>query len=171
MKKIFYETVMLKSSYKPVKYRNGITVASYDMKTITSESDEKNSNSQEEVVSCRQIAYTGKPNAQTIYADIINDIDSRAKNDIYNGFSYNNKPVYLSLENQQNFSAAYTLAKITDMAEPVTLRISFANYLTFTKITDLENFINTYTRYINDTLKKYWTMKENINQNYYEFIY
>lgn len=167
MKKQFIKSVGLESSYSTIKLKNGVLIVSYGKEVLVNEEQAQDA-SDENVVCFYQTVYRGKPSVSTIIKDICDDIDVRAKDEIQNGFVYDDIPVYLSVENQLNFSSAYNTAKITNMLEPITLRVSTNNYITFTDIKRIENFINSYTRYISNTLQKYWKIKESIQKDNYE---
>ena len=169
MKKQFIKSVGLESSYSPIKKRNGTIVVSYG-KELLSEEGQSNDESDEKVVCFYQTTYRGKPSMSTIIKDILEDIDLRAQEEIRNGFVYNEKPVYLSVENQLNFSAAYNLAKTSNMLEPITLRVSTNNYITFTDIKSIEQFVSSCTRYINNILQNFWQIKEGIREEDYEIL-
>ena len=141
MKKQFIKSVGLESSYSTIKLKNGVLIVSYGKEVLANEEQEQDA-SDENVVCFYQTVYRGKPSVSTIIKDICDDIDARAKDEIQNGFVYEDIPVYLSVENQLNFSSAYNTAKITNMLEPIKLRVSTNNYITFTDIKRIENFIN-----------------------------
>ena len=48
----------------------------------------------------------GKPSFEAVKAAILNDIDERVKAQIIGGLTWNEKPVWLSVENQINFTTA-----------------------------------------------------------------
>lgn len=166
MKKQFIKSVGLESSYSPIKKRNGTIVVSYG-KELLSDEGQSNDESDEKVVCFYQTAYLGKPSVSTIIKDICDDIDTRAKDEIQNGFVYEDIPVYLSVENQLNFSSAYSIASIGDTFAPITLRLSTDNYKTFNSLDELRMFIVEYTEYIQSILKKYWSIKDKLNTNDY----
>lgn len=166
MKKQFIKSVGLESSYSPIKKRNGTIVVSYGKELLSNEG-QLNDESDEKVVCFYQTSYRGKPSMSTIIKDILEDIDLRAQEEIRNGFFYNEKPVYLSVENQLNFSAAYNLASFGDTFSPITLRLSTDTYYTFSSIEELRMFVVEYTKYIQTVLQKYWSLKETVNNNDY----
>lgn len=166
MKKQFIKSVGLESSYSPIKKRNGTIVVSYGKELLSNEG-QSNDESYEKVVCFYQTAYRGKPSVSTIIKDICDDIDTRAKDEIQNGFVYEDIPVYLSVENQLNFSSAYSIASIGDTFSPITLRLSTDNYKTFNSLDEMRMFIVEYTEYIQSILKKYWSIKDKLNTNDY----
>lgn len=166
MKKQFIKSVGLESSYSTIKLKNGVVIVSYGKEVLVNEEQAQDA-SDENVVCFYQTVYRGKPSVSTIIKDIRDDIDTRAKDEIQNGFVYEDIPVYLSVENQLNFSSAYNIASIRDTFAPITLRLSTDNYKTFNSLDELRMFIVEYTEYIQSTLKKYWSIKDKLNTNDY----
>lgn len=166
MKKQFIKSVGLESSYSTIKLKNGVLIVSYGKEALVNEEQAQDA-SDENVVCFYQTVYRGKPSVSTIIKDICDDIDTRAKDEIQNGFVYEDIPVYLSVENQLNFSSAYSIASIGYTFAPITLRLSTDNYKTFNSLDELRMFIIEYTEYIQYVLKKYWSIKDKLNTNDY----
>lgn len=91
---------------------------------------------------------------------------------ILNGFRWNDKPVYLSTENQFNFKAAYDLAVQTNGSNlPITFKLGEDNsipvYHTFTTIEELADFYTKATAYIQQCLSEGWTKKDSFDWSLY----
>jgi hypothetical protein len=105
--------------------------------------------------------------------DIITDIDENTKNDIIHNFKWNGNPVWLSIENQNNFAAAEHIAATTgdnlphkekigedDNGEPI--------YYTFETTQELTDFVNAFQTYINNCRQRGWNLKDSINWDDYK---
>ena len=117
---------------------------------------------------------TNDVSLKTIHDVITNHYNSLCDKEILNGLSYQGSPVWLSDENQRNYSTAYILTFIamtlgqeldfpvfklgTDI-EPV--------YITFEDFIEFSTFINLCFSHIKTTLNKYWEIKNNINIHNY----
>lgn len=110
--------------------------------------------------------YDHKPTVREIKTDISNFVNAETDAKILNGFTWNSKPVYLSTENQQNFKAAYDLARDTNGATlPVKFKLgedADANpvYHTFTKFEPLADFVTKATAFVIETLNEGWQKKD-----------
>lgn len=110
--------------------------------------------------------YDHKPSLREIKQDISDLINTETDAKILTGFTWNSKPVYLSTENQQNFKAAYDLARDTDGATlPVKFKLGEdedANpvYHTFTKFEPLADFVKKATAFVIETLNEGWKKKD-----------
>jgi len=103
---------------------------------------------------------------------IINDINSQTDYKILTGLVWNDKPVWLSKENQFNFSEGERKAKDNPSILPVTYKIgqdSDGNpvYHTFTTVEDIVGFYDTCFAYINQCLNEGWQRKDNIDWSLY----
>ncbi|MGN0235842.1 MAG: hypothetical protein ACI4BD_05990 [Paludibacteraceae bacterium] len=166
MKKQFIKSVGLDSSYSHIKKKNGVVIVSYGKESVV-DTESENDTSNEDVVGFYQTSYRGVPSVSTILKDITEDINSRAQHEILYGFCYEGVPVYLSVENQLNFSSAYNGALLNDTYSPITLRLSTDNYKTFDSIDELKMFVLEYTKYIQSVLQKYWEIKDAIEKEDY----
>lgn len=91
---------------------------------------------------------------------------------ILNGFVWNEKPVYLSTENQFNFKAAYDLAVQTKgKSLPVTFKLGEQDgapvYHTFEELTEFTDFYTKAVAYINQTLAEGWQKKDGFDWSLY----
>ena len=98
---------------------------------------------------------------------ILNDINSRVKTAIISGFVWNEKPVWLSEENQLNFSQAVV---------PATLKIGEQQdgtpiYETFDTKTDLKAFNEACTLWKQQCLSEGYSEKDAIDWTPYEALF
>ena len=98
---------------------------------------------------------------------ILNDINSRVKSAIISGFVWNEKPVWLSEENQLNFSQAVV---------PATLKIGEQEdgtpiYETFDTKTDLKAFNEACTLWKQQCLSEGYNEKDAIDWTPYEALF
>ena len=98
---------------------------------------------------------------------ILNDINSRVKTAIISGFVWNEKPVWLSEENQLNFSQAVV---------PATLKIGEQQdgtpiYETFDTKTDLKAFNEACTLWKQQCLSEGYSEKDSIDWTPYEALF
>lgn len=107
---------------------------------------------------------------------IIDDINARTDEKILTGFIWNEKPVYLSSENQFNFKAAYDLAVQTQgQTLPVTFKLGEKDgepvYYEFTNMAEFTDFYIQAISFINNCLKEGWREKDSIDfEPYKEFF-
>ena len=101
----------------------------------------------------------GRPSFEQVKAAIIADINERVKAKIIGGFVWNNKPVWLSEENQMNFAQAVV---------PVTFKIGEdANgdpiYQEFATKTELKAFVEACVQWKQQCLSDGWTEKDSMD--------
>ena len=98
---------------------------------------------------------------------ILNDINSRVKTAIISGFVWNEKPVWLSEENQLNFSQAVVPAtlKIGEQADGTPI------YETFDTKTDLKAFNEACTLWKQQCLSEGYNEKDAIDWTPYEALF
>ena len=98
---------------------------------------------------------------------ILNDINSRVKTSIISGFVWNEKPVWLSEENQLNFSQAVVPAtlKIGEQADGTPI------YETFDTKTDLKAFNEACTLWKQQCLSEGYNEKDAIDWTPYEALF
>ena len=108
----------------------------------------------------------GKATAEDIIAAIASDIDTRTDAKILTGFVWEGKSVWLSAENQRNFSEAQRVAMMTEGASlPVTFKIGedaqhAPVYHAFTTVEELTGFFLQGVAFINTTLNEGWREKD-----------
>lgn len=163
MNKVFGEITL----YAPIRIHGKRTIVSYDFQEV---GDGVNATWNELYYSQREKVY---PAFEKVKNDIIADINAKTDEKILSGFVWNNKPVWLSSENQFNFKAAYDLAVQTKgKSLPVKFKLGESDgepvYHTFD---DMEEFTDFYTKaiaYINKCLNEGWELKDSIDWSEYE---
>lgn len=106
----------------------------------------------------------GKPSFEQVKAAILADINEKVKAKIIGGFVWNEKPVWLSEENQMNFAQAVV---------PVTFKIGEQSdgtpiYQEFSTKSELKNFVDACVSYKQQCLTDGWTEKDSIDWTPYE---
>lgn len=108
----------------------------------------------------------GKATAEDIIRAITEDIDAQTDEKILSGFVWNGKNVWLSAENQRNFSEGQRAAMITNGASlPVTFKIGedaqrSPVYHEFTTVEELTAFYLEGVAFINQCLVDGWREKD-----------
>ena len=106
----------------------------------------------------------GRPSFEQAKAAIIADINEKVKAKIIGGFVWNEKPVWLSEENQMNFAQAVVPVtfKIGEQADGTPI------YQEFATKTDLKNFVEACVQWKQQCLADGWTEKDGIDWTPYE---
>ena len=105
---------------------------------------------------------------------ILADINSQTDKKILTGFVWQEKPVWLSSENQFNFKTAYDLAVQTQgQSLPVKFKLgeneeSEPVYHTFEDMVEFTDFYTQAIAFINQCLNEGWERKDSINWSLYE---
>lgn len=125
-----------------------------------------------------EIYFYKKPHPVVIFDDIkyaiLSDINAQTDQKILSGFVWNNKPVWLSSENQFNFKAAYDLAVQTGgQSLPVKFKIGENEegepiYHTFEDMAEFTDFYTKAIAFINQCLNEGWERKDAINWDDYK---
>ena len=107
---------------------------------------------------------------------ILEDINSQTDHKILIGFVWNNIHVYLSIENQRNFSEAYHMAQSSSSILPITFKLGEDEneepvYYTFTTVEELTSFYTQAFAYINQCLNEGWQRKDAIDWEPYKALY
>ena len=108
---------------------------------------------------------------------IIDGIDAQTDERILSGFAWNDKPVWLSSENQFNFKAAYDVAVQSEGASlPVKFKLGedadgHPVYHTFTALSAFTDFYTRAIAYINQCLNEGWAEKDGIDWAPYEALF
>jgi len=115
-----------------------------------------------------QKEFNGQPPLIDIKEFIFENLNSKCDEAILNGLLYNNKSVWLSNENQQNYMRDLNLAVITGGGNlPLVYKLS-DEYVTISNINDLQSFNIIISNHINNTLLSYWYLKDNFDFNKYK---
>lgn len=125
----------------------------------------------------------GKPNLEAVKKAVIADINAQTDEKILNGFPWailhgehagETVSVWLSEENQRNFSEAQRVAVMTDGANlPLQVKVSegadgMPVYDSFETIQEITNFYLAGVQFINATLQAGWAEKDAIDWAPYE---
>ncbi len=111
---------------------------------------------------------------QDIKDAIIADINAQTEEKILTGFVWQEKPVWLSSENQFNFKAAYDLAMQTKgKSLPMKFKLGENTdgepvYHTFEDLSEITDFYTKAIVYINQCLNEGWERKDAIDWSDYE---
>ena len=117
---------------------------------------------------------TSKPTIEQVKKAVLDDINKQTDEKILTGFVWNDMPVYLSDENQRNFSEAQRIAMIMpDAILPVTFKLGEQAdetpiYYEFTTSEELTGFYLQAVAFINQTLAEGWQRKDGIDWAPYE---
>lgn len=111
------------------------------------------------------------PTIEDIQTIINNSINDEVSKVIFSGLKIDNNIVYLSLENQLNYKAAYDLAYQTNGKNlPVTFKFGENYYKSFSTIEELEKFYIAVRTHIDSAVKAGWEKKEAIDYNKYKAL-
>ena len=158
----------LKQCYVPVRETYSQTIVSYSM---TPEPDGVHATWHEVYFNKKQVA---KPSFEQIKDAVINDIDAHTDTQILNGYQFtpdgeeNPITVWLSKENQMNFSEAHRLQIV-----PVKFKLNETEdkqpiYHTFETFEELNRFYIGGVAYINQCLNEGWIQKDSIDWDQYK---
>lgn len=116
------------------------------------------------------------PNFEDLKKAILEDINKDTDYKILTGFVWNNIHVYLSIENQRNFSEAYHMAQSSSSILPITFKLGENEdgepvYHTFSTSYELSDFYTKAFAYINQCLNEGWQRKDAINWEPYKALY
>ncbi len=111
----------------------------------------------------------------SVKAAILGDINSKTDGKILSGFVWNGISVWLSAENQRNFSEAQRVAE-TAAALPIKFKLGEDEegnpvYHTFETAEDLNDFYLKAFAYINQCLTEGWAEKDAIDWTPYEALF
>lgn len=114
---------------------------------------------------------------QTVKDAIIADINAVTDEKILSGFVWNDKPVWLSEENQRNFSEAQRVAMmVPEQILPVTFKLGEQAdgtpvYHEFQNAEELTAFYLQSVAYINQQLQQGWQEKDAIDWSPYDALF
>lgn len=151
------------AQYAPVREEPRRTVAAYGMQP---EADGTNATWHEV---CFYHKRDGKPTLESIKKAITADIDARTTDRIRSTFTWNQKPVWLSIENQMDWKAAYDRALQSDGANlPLKFKLGEQPdgtpvYHTFTSVNAFGDFHAAYLQHIQQCLADGYAEKDGID--------
>ena len=114
-----------------------------------------------------------KPSLQEIKDIVLNWYNSEIDNTILSGFTWRDIPVWLSMENQFNYKAAYDIAFQSEGEILPTFKLGSTEnpvYYKFERFEDLKDFYVKSLAYVTETLNKGWKMKDTIDWSAYSAI-
>lgn len=117
--------------------------------------------------------FIGKPSEDMIRSTIINYFNKKCDTEILCGHKLEDDTlVWLSDENQKNFSTAWSIAQLTKgLNLPVTYKFGTDKepvYKTFNTVEDLDGFILPAFAHIKSVLDKYWKIKDDVDWGRYK---
>ena len=111
-----------------------------------------------------------KPSLSEVKEVILAWYNAAIDNQILSGFVWKDMPVWLSMENQFNYKAAYDIAVQSNGKVLPTFKFGTTEnpvYHEFTDMEDLQDFYLEEMTYVNETLAKGWAEKDAINWEEY----
>ena len=115
-----------------------------------------------------------KPSINEIKTLIFDEIDAKTKKDILSGFVWNGYNVWLSSENQKNYSDWYNLVKDNDKVLPLTAKFSKNKktiYYEFSSFDEIASLYAEMVKHINKVINNGRKMKDSIDfSEYMEFL-
>lgn len=119
-----------------------------------------------------EIWLSGKPSIEQVKGIILNAMNKDIDKKILSGFIWKDMSVWLSIENQFNYKAAYDLAIMSQgHSLPVTFKFGSTNspvYYTFESLEDISDFYVSAMTYISTYLTEGWKKKDSIDWTVYE---
>lgn len=112
-----------------------------------------------------------KPTIAEVKETIISWYNEQINSDIQGNFTWNNMPVWLSIENQLNYKTAYDLATYTSGKILPTFKFGTSEnpiYYTFEDLDTLKDFYTQMASFVAETLSKGWKEKDSIDWTIYE---
>lgn len=138
---------------------------------LTPEEDGEHATWHEVVIYKKKVA---NPSIEQVKEAVVGNINKRTDGRILSGFTWNNKPVWLSEENQKNFSEAQRIAVMTEgQSLPVKFKLGEDEngnpvYHTFTAVNSINQFYLSAVAYIQGCLTDGWEEKDSIEWSEYE---
>ncbi len=118
-----------------------------------------------------RLQYSYLPRPEVIKRDIVETINEIVRDKILHGMTYRGHLVWLSAENQRNYSDWYELAKINSENLPVVIKLGTDDEpveLELTTLEEVEDFYQAVGNHIRQTVCEGWEMKRNLNMEEYE---
>lgn len=123
-------------------------------------------------VNYEEAEFTHKPSLDEIKKTIIEWYNAQIDRSILKDFIWKDMPVWLSMENQFNYKAAFDLAAQTSGASlPVTFKFGTDNepvYYEFTTLEDITDFYTKAVAFKDRILSEGWTLKDAIDFSQYK---
>lgn len=160
----------LKDYYTPLSVSGNIVKIAFDYEPFF-DTDEEGNKVESNVGTWAEHVFRKKPSLSQIKDFILSEINKRTDELILSGFTWKDKQVWLSTENQFNYKAAYDLAVQTNGANlPQVFKFGSTEnpeYYKFETVEELTDFYTKATAYINQCLTVGWAKKDSINWDDY----
>lgn len=160
----------LKDYYTPLSVSGNIVKIAFDYEPFF-DTDEEGNKVESNVGTWAEHVFKKKPSLSQIKDFILSEINKRTDELILSGFTWKDKRVWLSTENQFNYKAAYDLAVQTNGANlPQVFKFGSTEnpeYYKFETVEELTDFYTKATAYINQCLTVGWAKKDSINWDNY----
>lgn len=111
-----------------------------------------------------------KPTIDEIKQVILNWYNEQTDEKILSGFVWNDMPVWLSMESQFNYKAAYDIAVQSNGTILPTFKFGTTEnpvYHKFESLEDLQDFYFKALTYVQNTIAEGWQIKDSINWDNY----
>ena len=135
---------------------------------ITPEQDEENN----DTVSFMEAEILHKPSLEEVKNIVLNGYNQIIDEKILSGFVWKGMSVWLSIENQFNYKAAYDLAVMSQgKSLPTVFKFGTTDnpvYYSFGTLEDISDFYISGMAYINTCLAEGWKQKDSIDWSVYE---
>lgn len=118
-----------------------------------------------------RLQYSYRPRLENIKRDIIETVNEIVRDRILQGMRFRGLLVWLSAENQRNYTDWYNLAVINSGNLPVTVKLGTDENpveLTFNTLEEITEFYEAVAKHIQETVATGWDMKKNIKWEEYE---
>lgn len=117
---------------------------------------------------------SGKDSIELIKSTINNYYNEICSEEILKGFKIASDTVWLSSENQMNYKIYYDFALVNNQNKlefkPIKIKIgdeTESKYHTFESFEEYQKFVFDYTEHIQNTISKYWKIKDAIDWELY----
>lgn len=118
--------------------------------------------------SWQEETFTGKPELSDIKALIQGWYNEQVANKILSGWTWKGKQVWLSAENQQNYTAMAVAVKEGETLPTIKIGTSEApEYYTFTSAEEVKEFFGEMQNFISLCLIECWRIKDAVDWNKY----
>lgn len=111
------------------------------------------------------------PTNENIWQQIFDYYNTQCQEEILTGMTFEDKKVWLSVENQLNYQRNWEFAKEQETYVPVKVKLGTDKepfYREFTTLADLQIFVSAVHYHIQNTIQKYWEIKDSIDWTKYE---
>ncbi len=162
----------LKDYYTPISIsKNNIVKIAFDYEPFFDIGEDGNK-IESNVGTWSEHVFNKRPSFSQIKDFIISEINKRTDELILSGFTWKDKQVWLSSENQFNYKAAYDLAVQTNGANlPQVFKFGTTDnpeYYKFETVEELSDFYTKASTYINQCLAVGWAKKDSIDWSLYD---